>query len=111
MQGSEPRSFQAVEDTYDPSATDQAPIDAVPTTVCVAVWAGRDMHAPVVHPPYNLMLRLLMALCPDIIIPVSREAARVFNANAQPYRTGKGVSKDYTVHSWDSSASAVQVCP
>ena len=55
--------------------------------VFVAAWAGDAVQKPALHPPFNLMLRLLVALCPDVIIPVSPEAAVAFDDEKKPFES------------------------
>ena len=114
-------SFQQEDDTYTVStvgppaacaseADSQAGMQPpVPERVYVALWAGTAMHEPMVHPPFNLLLRLLIALCPDVIIPVSSAAASLFDVAVKPYGTGAGMSEDYCVQHRASATAAVKV--
>lgn len=114
-------SFQQEDDTYTVStvgppadyATDADSVacmqPSVPERVYVALWAGTAMHEPIVHPPFNLLLRLLIALCPDVIVPVSSAAAALFDVAVKPYGSGAGMSQDYCVQHRASATAAVKV--
>lgn len=80
-----------------------------PHRVFVAVWAGEAVHEPGVHPPLNLMLRLLIALAPDIIIPVSDDAAATFDEEKKPFESEEGVTEVYSVEQHTSAHTGLQV--
>lgn len=125
MQGSAsaPGSFQHADDTHTLGDTDDGATDdgsevratrrhmAAPARhkAYVALWAGSAIHEPAVHPPFNLLLRLLIALCPDVVIPVSSAAAALFSMAAKPYGSGAGMSQDYSVQRRASDSTALEV--
>eukprot|EP00892_Ulva_mutabilis_P011345 jgi/Ulvmu1/8583/UM045_0026.1 len=75
----------------------------------VAAWAGDAVAQPGLHPPFNLTLRLLVALCPDIIIPVSADAAAAFDGGNKPFESGEGITEDYSVQQHTSANTDLQV--
>lgn len=77
--------------------------------VFVAAWSGEAVRQQALHPPFNLMLRLLVALCPDIIIPVSPEAAAAFDEGRKPFESGEGITEDYSVQQHTSANTALEV--
>ena len=76
--------------------------------VYVAAWAGDAVQQSGLHPPFNLMLRILVALCPDIIIPVSRQAGEAFDKANKPFESGEGITEDYSVQQLTSANTALQ---
>ena len=74
----------------------------------MAAWAGDAVQQSGLHPPFNLMLRLLVALCPDIIIPVPRHAGEAFVAANKPFESGEGITEDYSVQQHTSANTALQ---
>lgn len=79
--------------------------------VFVAAWAGDEVPQIALHPPFNLTLRLLISLCPDIIFPVSPAAAAAFDETHKPFESGEGITKDYSVQQHTSAHTALQVPP
>lgn len=77
--------------------------------VYLAAWAGDAARTPTIYPPFNLTLRLLVALCQDIIIPVSLEAAEAFDESQKPFESGEGITEDYSVQQHTSANTALQV--
>ena len=74
----------------------------------MAAWAGDAVQQSGLHPPFNLMLRLLVALCPDIIIPVPEKAGEAFDAANKPFESGEGITEDYSVQQHTSANTALQ---
>lgn len=79
------------------------------TRVYVAAWAGETVKDQALHPSFNLLLRLLIALCKDVIIPVSPDAAALLVEDAKPFESGEGIMLDYSVQQHTSAHTDLQV--
>ena len=88
----------------------------------VTAWAGEDVAISELHPPYNLLLRLLFELCSDIVVqpgpvvigdPDAGDAAAVaqatFDPEELPCSTGTGFTSDCKVVLQTASNTTVEV--
>ena len=63
----------------------------------VFAWGGQDFARKDMHPPFNLMLRLLVELRSGIIFPVSQAAAKELDKESVPFQSGNDEKATLTV--------------
>lgn len=78
-------------------------------TIYIAAWAGDEVRDQTIHPPFNLTLRLLIALSKDVIIPISPGAAELLDEARKPFITQECATKDYSVQQRTASHTRLQV--
>lgn len=101
--------FEVLSSIYVASNAIRAHTVQVGSRVYVAAWAGDSVKEQVLQPSFNLMLRLLIALCKDVIIPVSPDAAAVLVEDAKPFESGAGIMRDYSVQQHTSAHTDLEV--
>jgi hypothetical protein len=77
--------------------------------VFICAWTGQAADEMQMHPPVNLLLRLLVDLAPSVVIPVAPQAASLFDESQKPFQSDVGFIEDFSVQMRTSANTAVSV--